>query len=182
MKHLASFLAPLIAVIALAAPTATQAQLKAGTAVVDISPEQWPLAPRGSFTPRPTESIHDPLNVRCLVLENGATRVVPGSQQWDEDRRASDDEKTQAVMDAGSVLLYSGSVTHGGGENHSAHDRTGINITYCLAWLRTVGAQTRNRWNPTRICRGTDDASALLCTSAVNAPTYNTLQKKLAVA
>jgi len=40
-------------------------------------------------------------------------------------------------MEAGSVLLYSGSVTHGGGENRSDHDRTGVNITYCLAWLRT---------------------------------------------
>ena len=40
-------------------------------------------------------------------------------------------------MEAGSVLLYSGSVIHGGGENRSGDDRTGINITYCLAWLRT---------------------------------------------
>lgn len=72
-----------------------------------------------------------------FTLENGATRVVPGSQHWDKDRRATDDEKTQAVMAAGSVLLYSGSVTHGGGENQSSHDRTGINITYCLSWLRT---------------------------------------------
>lgn len=68
---------------------------------------------------------------------NGATRLVPGSVGWDEDRRATDDEKTQAVMDAGSVLLYTGSVIHGGGENRSEADRTGINITYCLAWLRT---------------------------------------------
>ena len=69
--------------------------------------------------------------------ENGATRLVPGSAGWDDDRRATDDEKTQAVMSAGSVLLYSGSVTHGGGENRSSSDRTGINITYCLSWLRT---------------------------------------------
>jgi len=69
--------------------------------------------------------------------ENGATRVVPGSAHWSEDRRATDSEKAQAVMSAGSVLLYSGSVTHGGGENRSSHDRTGINITYCLSWLRT---------------------------------------------
>ena len=69
--------------------------------------------------------------------ENGATRVVPGSPAWEDDRRAGDDEKTQAVMSAGSVLLYSGSVIHGGGENRSPLDRTGINITYCLAWLRT---------------------------------------------
>ena len=69
--------------------------------------------------------------------ENGGTRIVPGSPGWDEDRRATDDEKTQAAMGAGSVLLYSGSVIHGGGENRSDADRTGINITYTLGWLRT---------------------------------------------
>ena len=40
-------------------------------------------------------------------------------------------------MGAGSVLLYSGSVIHGGGENRSDADRTGVNITYTLGWLRT---------------------------------------------
>ena len=69
--------------------------------------------------------------------ENGGTRIVPGSPSWDSERRAADHEKTQATMGAGSVLLYSGSVIHGGGENRSDADRTGINITYTLGWLRT---------------------------------------------
>jgi len=69
--------------------------------------------------------------------ENGATRVVPGSVGWPDDRRAMDEETSQAVMTAGSVLLYSGSVIHGGGKNCSDADRTGVNITYCLGWLRT---------------------------------------------
>ena len=69
--------------------------------------------------------------------ENGATRVVPGSVKWDPDRRATDEETRQAVMKAGSVLLYSGSVIHGGGQNLSQFERTGINITNFLAWLRT---------------------------------------------
>lgn len=69
--------------------------------------------------------------------ENGATRLVPGSTRWAEGRRATDDEKTQAVMSAGSVLLYSGSVIHGGGANRSDDARQGLNITYTLGWLRT---------------------------------------------
>lgn len=72
-----------------------------------------------------------------FTAENGATRVVPGSPSWDPDRRAEAHEKTQAVMDAGSVLLYSGSVIHGGGENRSDAPRLGMNITYTLSWLRT---------------------------------------------
>jgi ectoine hydroxylase-related dioxygenase (phytanoyl-CoA dioxygenase family) len=68
--------------------------------------------------------------------ENGATQVAPGSTRWPDDRKATPDELCQAVMRAGSVLLYTGSVFHGGGENRSADDRIGINITYSLGWLR----------------------------------------------
>ncbi|MFT5579251.1 MAG: ectoine hydroxylase-related dioxygenase (phytanoyl-CoA dioxygenase family) [Paraglaciecola psychrophila] len=68
--------------------------------------------------------------------ENGATQVVPGSHNWDYDRQAMPDEITQAVMSRGSVLVYSGSVIHGGGENRSGEDRIGINLTYALSWLR----------------------------------------------
>ena len=69
--------------------------------------------------------------------ENGATQVVPGSQHWEEGREADPSEVCQAVMPAGSVLLYSGSVIHGGGQNCSDAPRVGMNLTYCLGWLRT---------------------------------------------
>ncbi len=39
-------------------------------------------------------------------------------------------------MTRGSVLVYSGSVYHGGGANTTDATRIGINITYNLAWLR----------------------------------------------
>jgi ectoine hydroxylase-related dioxygenase (phytanoyl-CoA dioxygenase family) len=68
--------------------------------------------------------------------ENGATLVVPGSPGWAEGRRAEPHEITQAEMSPGSVLVYSGSVIHAGGENRSTTDRIGINLTYCLGWLR----------------------------------------------
>ena len=71
-----------------------------------------------------------------FTSENGATQVVPGSTQWSDDAHISPDQIATAEMKAGSVLLYSGSVFHGGGENRSKHDRIGINITYALGWLR----------------------------------------------
>ncbi|HMP62073.1 MAG TPA: phytanoyl-CoA dioxygenase family protein, partial [Phenylobacterium sp.] len=61
---------------------------------------------------------------------------VPASQAWPDDRRADPAEITQAVMRAGSVLVYTGSVFHGGGANRSEADRWGLNITYALGWLR----------------------------------------------
>ena len=68
--------------------------------------------------------------------ENGATQVVPGSSAWADDRKAEPHEITQAVMQAGSVLVYTGSVFHGGGANRSDQDRWGLNLTYALGWLR----------------------------------------------
>lgn len=67
---------------------------------------------------------------------NGATQVVPGSHLWDPARRAEPHEITYAEMAAGSVLVYSGTVIHAGGANRSGADRMGLNLTYCLGWLR----------------------------------------------
>ena len=71
-----------------------------------------------------------------FTAENGATQVVPGSTQWPDDQEIKPEQITQAEMKAGSVLMYSGSVFHGGGANTSDQDRIGINITYALGWLR----------------------------------------------
>jgi ectoine hydroxylase-related dioxygenase (phytanoyl-CoA dioxygenase family) len=68
--------------------------------------------------------------------ENGATQVVPGSIDWPDTRRPEPGEICYAEMDPGSVLVYSGSVFHGGGANVSAGDRIGVNMTYTLGWLR----------------------------------------------
>ncbi|MBY0402193.1 phytanoyl-CoA dioxygenase family protein, partial [Myxococcota bacterium] len=80
------------------------------------------------------------LNVMWALTDfterNGATRVIPGSQHWDWDRPASKDETIAAEMPMGSMLLYTGSVLHGGGENRSEAPRIGMNITYVLGWLR----------------------------------------------
>jgi cell wall-associated NlpC family hydrolase len=41
-----------------------------------------------------------------------------------------------AEMTRGSVLLYVGSMYHGGGANTTDTDRVGVNITYSVGWLR----------------------------------------------
>ena len=69
--------------------------------------------------------------------QNGATHIVPGSQEWPLKQQAHHDQSIQASMSKGSVLLYTGTVIHGGGANNSDAPRMGMNITYCLGWLRT---------------------------------------------
>jgi ectoine hydroxylase-related dioxygenase (phytanoyl-CoA dioxygenase family) len=68
--------------------------------------------------------------------ENGATRVVLGSNLREDRHKYGPDDTEPAEMARGSVLFYSGSVYHGGGANRSAAVRIGLNITYNVAWLR----------------------------------------------
>lgn len=67
---------------------------------------------------------------------NGATRVVVGSHRQPDGLSFTNDDTEPAEMRRGSVLLYSGSVYHGGGANTTDETRVGLNITYNLAWLR----------------------------------------------
>ena len=86
--------------------------------------------------------------------ENGATRIVPGSHRWEKDRQPTDDEIVSAEMRAGSVLLYNGTVLHGGGENTTIRERVGVLLHYTLNWLR----QEENQYLscPTEIAKGLD--------------------------
>ncbi len=71
-----------------------------------------------------------------FTKENGATQACPGSLSWPDNYQPKDEEIGYAEMSAGSVLIYTGGVFHGGGENASNGDRYGLNITYTLGWLR----------------------------------------------
>ena len=87
---------------------------------------------------------------------NGATRVVPGSHLAEDKLRFELADTEPAEMERGSVLLYVGSLYHGGGANTTDADegvsarhaddprgradepsaRVGVNITYSVGWLR----------------------------------------------
>ncbi|MEW9678297.1 phytanoyl-CoA dioxygenase family protein [Pseudomonas sp. TE50-2] len=76
------------------------------------------------------------LAISDFTEENGATRVIPGSHLWDDERMPTQKETVAAQMPAGSALLWMGSVYHGGGANTSAAPRTGLTMAYDLAFLR----------------------------------------------
>lgn len=70
--------------------------------------------------------------------ENGATVVAPGSHRWPGVLPEVPDGTTcRATMPAGSALLYSGKVIHGGGANVTTNDwRLGLHAGFCRGWLR----------------------------------------------
>jgi len=114
------------------------------TQIIDIGPggeaqpihrDQWAF----DFFPFPAG-----YDVQCNTIwagddfteENGATRVVIGSNTLEDGLRFDNDDSIPAGMTKGSVLFYSGSVYHGGGANNSDANRRAINITYNVGFLR----------------------------------------------
>lgn len=49
---------------------------KAGASAIDITPQKLPIDSAGSMGPRFCDSVHDRLQVRCLVLDNGETKIA----------------------------------------------------------------------------------------------------------
>lgn len=90
---------------------------------------------------------HDPRRPECILAcnwagtdftrDNGATRLVPGSHRWEQQREAEENEVTQAEMPKGSVVFWLGGLLHGAGANHTDEPRTGIIITLSVNWLVT---------------------------------------------
>jgi len=68
---------------------------------------------------------------------NGATRLVPGSHLADHspDYGAPYDS-IAAEMPAGSVLVWHGSLWHGGGANTTDETRVGVAMNYCAGYIR----------------------------------------------
>ncbi|HEX9258254.1 MAG TPA: phytanoyl-CoA dioxygenase family protein [Acidimicrobiales bacterium] len=97
--------------------------------------DQWAF----DFYPFPTD-YHVQCNTIWALTEfteaNGATRVIPGSQDWPDAHGHSVEETVPAEMSPGSCLFYTGKVYHGGGANTTDEVRIAGNITYAVGWLR----------------------------------------------
>jgi ectoine hydroxylase-related dioxygenase (phytanoyl-CoA dioxygenase family) len=110
------------------------------------------------FFPFPTD-----YHVQCntmwamtdFTVENGGTQIVAGSSAVPEAQALAELPCEQVAMRKGSVLFYDGKVLHGGGANRSDADRCGVNITYCVGWVR----QEENQYlaTPIEVARTFDD-------------------------
>jgi ectoine hydroxylase-related dioxygenase (phytanoyl-CoA dioxygenase family) len=67
---------------------------------------------------------------------NGATRLVPGSHRKENPVYAGAYDTIPAEMKKGSVLIWDGSLWHGGGANTTGRRRTGIAMNYCAGFIR----------------------------------------------
>ena len=71
-----------------------------------------------------------------FTSENGATRLIPGSHLWGADRIGQEEETIPAIMPAGSVIFFLGTLWHGAGRNQTDQARLAITCQYCDAYMR----------------------------------------------
>lgn len=85
--------------------------------------------------------------------ENGATRLVPGTHTRDRHPELGEPHETiGAVMKKGSVLVWNGSLWHGGGANTTKERRIGLAMNYCAGWMRQQ--ENQQLGIPLEIARG----------------------------
>lgn len=58
------------------APSDANQVFRAGAYAIDITPTKFPVESAGSMTPRVVQAAHDPLHARCLVLDDGRTKIA----------------------------------------------------------------------------------------------------------
>lgn len=125
--------------------------LLSGMTAMDIGPgeDAQPLHGDDGVMSRHLRRPHAPMMVTSIwaltdfTAANGGTRFVPGSHRW-ETTPASPDRPSPSEVDvrelemqAGSVLVFHGSLWHGGGSNRTADDwRLGVNVQYCPGFVR----------------------------------------------
>ncbi|NQT51190.1 hypothetical protein HQ576_04035, partial [bacterium] len=118
-----------------AEPTPPKAgAFRAGACAVDIAPKQFPVIVSGSFFSRTANAVRDPIHARCLVLDDGATRVAIVVVDTLMMPREMLDEVKQKAQKATGILpermLISATHTHSAPSVMGALG-TGVDEAYC---------------------------------------------------
>ena len=92
---------------------------------------------------------------------NGATRLVPGTHLQDSPDFGGTYESIPAAMAKGSVLVWHGSLWHGGGANTTAERRVGLACNYCAGYIRQQ--ENQQLGIPREVARRFDTRLARLC-------------------
>jgi ectoine hydroxylase-related dioxygenase (phytanoyl-CoA dioxygenase family) len=93
---------------------------------------------------------------------NGATRIIPGSHKADASPVYGQHyDSIAAEMPRGSVLVWHGSLWHGGGSNTTTERRVGIAMNYCAGYIRQQ--ENQQLGIPRDIAAGFEERLQRLC-------------------
>jgi ectoine hydroxylase-related dioxygenase (phytanoyl-CoA dioxygenase family) len=123
--------------------------LLSGMTAIDIGPGEHPQPLHGDdiVMSRHLQRPHAPMFVTSMwaltdfTAANGGTVYVPGSHKFANTPDAPDALRDADIryleMRAGSVMVFHGSLWHGGGANTTADEwRLGVNVQYCPGFVR----------------------------------------------
>jgi ectoine hydroxylase-related dioxygenase (phytanoyl-CoA dioxygenase family) len=122
--------------------------LLSGMTAIDIGPgeDAQPMHGDDIVMSRHLTRPHAPMMVTSMwaltdfTEANGGTRYVPGSHRWpttpESPDAPTDPDVRSLEMPAGSVMIFHGSLWHGGGPNSTEEHRLGVNMQYCPGFVR----------------------------------------------
>ncbi len=100
-------------------------QFRAGASAVNITPDWFPVVVNGGIQPHYAKQAHDPLHARCLVLDDGRTRVaIAVIDSCVLDRAVLDEAKQQAEKRSGipaGHMFFSATHCHSAPATVGAH-------------------------------------------------------------
>jgi ectoine hydroxylase-related dioxygenase (phytanoyl-CoA dioxygenase family) len=86
--------------------------------------------------PHPTVVVNTMWALDDFTEANGATCLLPGSHLDPGEQPPPGSPRIVATMPAGSMMMYVGSLWHGGGANTTDRPRLGVIVEYVASWLR----------------------------------------------
>jgi hypothetical protein len=105
-----------LVVVTITAAAQDGSSLRAGAAVVDITPKEFSMNLPGGFRGNPSEMAHDPLHARALVLDDGTTTIATVVvDNLGVAREAADDARAIATEGCGippDKILVASTHTH----------------------------------------------------------------------
>jgi len=108
---------------------------------------------------------------------NGATRIIPGSHLRDRSPTfLKHYDSIPAEMARGSVLVWHGSLWHGGGSNQTDKRRVGIAMNYCAGYMRQQ--ENQQLGIPPEVVRGFSPRLQELCGFGVYSGLIGHIDKK----
>jgi ectoine hydroxylase-related dioxygenase (phytanoyl-CoA dioxygenase family) len=124
---------------------------------IDPGERAQPIHADDQLLPLPKPHVATVCNTMWALTDfteaNGATRLIPGSHLRDHSPTFGGHyDSIAAEMPRGSVLVWHGSLWHGGGANTTQQRRVGIAMNYCAGWIRQQ--ENQQLGIPREIARG----------------------------
>jgi ectoine hydroxylase-related dioxygenase (phytanoyl-CoA dioxygenase family) len=134
---------------------------------IAIGPDESPQPIHADDQLIPLPKPHPPVvcNTMWAITDfteaNGATRIIPGTHLDPSPEFGRDYPSIPAEMGRGSVLVWHGSMWHGGGANTEAERRVGIASNYCAGYIRQQ--ENQQLGIPAAVAKGFDERLQQLC-------------------